>query len=59
MIHGCDPGWILVDEYYEKNRTWTLPPLDEDDRAARIIYPILSRQNSNRKIRKHFDSFLY
>ena len=40
-IHGCDPGWISVDEYYEDSKPWDIPPLDERDGAARILYPLI------------------
>ncbi|KAI8905352.1 hypothetical protein DFJ77DRAFT_551954 [Powellomyces hirtus] len=39
-IHGCDLGWISVDEYFEDNRPWKVPPLDEVDGAARVLYPV-------------------
>ncbi|KAL7713137.1 Short-chain dehydrogenase [Entamoeba marina] len=48
-IHGCDPGWISVDEYYEESRPWIVPPLDEVDGAARILYPLLLMQNHQQK----------
>ncbi|KAH0787655.1 putative oxidoreductase [Histomonas meleagridis] len=58
-IHGCDPGWISVDEYYEKNRPWIVPPIDEVDGAARILYPIFRKLPSTRPTRKHFNSLLF
>jgi NAD(P)-dependent dehydrogenase (short-subunit alcohol dehydrogenase family) len=54
-IHGCDPGWISVDEYYEETRPWIVPPLDEIDGAVRILYPILEQlRESSWKTRRHF-----
>lgn len=53
-IHGCDPGWISVDEYYEHNRPWIVPPLDEIDGASRIVYPIFKDLISCRLTRRHY-----
>lgn len=54
-IHGVDPGWISVDEYYEHDKPWKQPPLDEIDGAARILYPIFNNlQGSYAKTRRHF-----
>jgi hypothetical protein len=54
-IHGCDPGWISVDEYYENSRPWIVPPLDEVDGAARILFPIFNGiRHSDPKTRRHF-----
>jgi NAD(P)-dependent dehydrogenase (short-subunit alcohol dehydrogenase family) len=58
-IHGCDPGWISVDEYYEDGRPWVVPPLDEIDGAARILFPIFAKLPTEVKSRKHFDELLY
>ena len=57
--HGCDPGWISVDEYYEDQRPWIVPPLDEVDGAARILFPIFQKLPSQRHTRKHFTTLLY
>lgn len=54
-INGCDPGWISVDEYYEHDKPFIVPPLDEIDGAARILYPIFQEQvSSSGKTRRHF-----
>jgi len=58
-VHGCDPGWISVDEYYEDGAPWIVPPLDERDGAARILYPIWRQYNSCWKTRKHYDIMVY
>jgi NAD(P)-dependent dehydrogenase (short-subunit alcohol dehydrogenase family) len=59
-IHGCDPGWISVDEYYEHDRPWNVPPLDEVDGAARILFPIFNNiKFSNSKTRRHFKILTY
>jgi NAD(P)-dependent dehydrogenase (short-subunit alcohol dehydrogenase family) len=58
-IHGCDPGWISVDEYYEEGRPWVVPPLDEADGAARILFPIFAKLPTESMSRKHFDELLY
>lgn len=58
-IHGCDPGWISVDEYYEDDRPWDVPPLDEIDGASRILYPIWKDLESCHKTRRHFIFFSY
>ncbi|KAL7713220.1 Short chain dehydrogenase family protein [Entamoeba marina] len=58
-IHGCDPGWISVDEYYEESRPWIVPPLDEVDGAARILYPLFTNAKSSTKTRRHFKYFTY
>lgn len=54
-VHGVDPGWISVDEYYENNKPWKKPPLDEVDGAARILFPIFyNLEGSYTKTRRHF-----
>jgi NAD(P)-dependent dehydrogenase (short-subunit alcohol dehydrogenase family) len=53
-IHGCDPGWFSIDEYYEETRPWIVPPLDEIDGAARILYPVFKNLTSCSFTRKHF-----
>ena len=58
-IHGCDPGWISVDEYYENNRPYIIPPLDEIDGAARILYPLFRKLKSSRKTQRHFEYSVY
>lgn len=58
-IHGCDPGWISVDEYYEHNKPLDVPPLDEIDGASRILYPLFKNESSKRKTRRHFNYFCY
>lgn len=58
-IHSCDPGWISVDEYYEKSRPWAVPPLDEIDGAARILYPVFKKLGSCSKTRRHFNILTY
>lgn len=59
-IHGCDPGWISVDEYYEAGRPWKVPPLDEVDGAARILFPVLKQlPGSFVKTRRHFFDLAY
>ena len=57
-IHGVDPGWISVDEYYEKNRPWNVPPLDEIDGASRILYPLFANLQSSSKTRRHFHQLI-
>lgn len=59
-VHGCDPGWISVDEYYEHDRPWKVPPLDEVDGAARVLYPLFRNVNGScRKTRRHFIRLTY
>jgi hypothetical protein len=58
-FHGCDPGWISVDEYYEETRPWIVPPLDEVDGASRILYPIFTGLETEVRTRKHYNAFLY
>ena len=58
-IHGCCPGFISIDEYYENKRPWIVPPIDEIDGAARILYPLFNDLNSNPMTRRHYDSFVY
>jgi|UniRef100_A0A6C0BLY3 hypothetical protein len=41
-INGVDPGWVSVDEYYENDRPYIVPPLDKIDGAARILYPVFA-----------------
>lgn len=56
-FHGCDPGWISIDEYYEKEAPFLAPPLDEVDGAARILFPLFKDLDSSRFTRSHFFSF--
>lgn len=58
-IHGCDPGWISVDEYELEGSPWITPPLDEVDGAARILYPLWKERASNPKTRRHFEKFVF
>jgi NAD(P)-dependent dehydrogenase (short-subunit alcohol dehydrogenase family) len=58
-IHGSDPGWISVDEYYEEPRPWVVPPLDEIDGASRILYPLFKKLSSCRKTRRHYTTLTY
>lgn len=59
-IHGCDPGWISVDEYFEEDRPWNVPPLDEVDGAARILFPIFNNiRFSESRTRRHFKILSY
>lgn len=58
-IHGCDPGWISIDEYELDGSPWITPPLDEIDGAARILYPLWRERSSNPKTRRHFEKFVY
>ncbi|QKF94847.1 short-chain dehydrogenase/reductase SDR [Fadolivirus algeromassiliense] len=58
-VHGSDPGWISVDEYYENSRPWIVPPLDEIDGAARILYPLFAKLGSCRKTRRHYFNLSY
>ncbi len=57
-IHGCCPGWISVDEYYEENRPWIVAPLDDVDGASRILYPLYHDLSSHRRTRRHYDQFM-
>lgn len=58
-IHGCDPGWISVDEYYKNSKPFEYPPLDEVDGAARILYPLFKELKGTRCTRRHFDELKY
>ncbi len=58
-IHGCDPGWFSVDEYYESDSPWIVPPLDEIDGAARILFPIFTELSGCSPTRRHFYQLSY
>lgn len=59
-IHGCDPGWVSVDEYYDNEQPWCTPPIDEVDGAARILYPLFRDLTSScGKTRRHFDQLCH
>lgn len=59
-IHGCNPGWISVDEYYEHDRPWIVPPLDEIDGAARVLHPVFAKLRGRLgKTRRHFTQLIY
>lgn len=53
-VHGCDPGWISLDEYGKDGCIWTYPPLDERDGAARILYPLWAKLDACWQTRRHF-----
>lgn len=53
-IHGCDPGWFSQDEYSIDQKPWIIPPIDEVDAAARILYPVWKEMSSRKKTRRHF-----
>lgn len=56
-ICGVDPGWISLDEYYENSTPLPVPPLDEIDGAARILFPIWENRNC-RKTYRHFNRII-
>lgn len=57
-VHGVDPGWFSIDEYYEDKAPMQCPPLDEIDAAARICYPIFENiTTSEWRTRRHFVQF--
>lgn len=58
-IHGVDPGWISVDEYYEDSKPWIVPSLDEIDGASRILFPVFKQLESCSKTRKHFYNIVH
>lgn len=58
-IHGCDPGWFSIDEYYRNSAPFPCPPLDEVDGAARILYPLWRRMDSCSLTRRHFRNFSF
>ena len=52
--------WISVDEYYKEARPWQVPPLDETDGAARVLYPLMmGLKYSCGKTRRHFTQLSY
>jgi NAD(P)-dependent dehydrogenase (short-subunit alcohol dehydrogenase family) len=53
-IHGIDPGWISIDEYYESDLPWVVPPIDEIDGASKIVYPIFANLTSNFATTRHY-----
>jgi NAD(P)-dependent dehydrogenase (short-subunit alcohol dehydrogenase family) len=57
--HGVDPGLYSVDEYGEDGRELSIPPLDEVDAAARVLYPIFAKIDSTKKTRKNFTETQY
>lgn len=58
-IHGTNPAWFSVDEYYKDKCPWIVPPLDEVDGAARVLYPLFKELNSCGKTRNHFTNLTY
>lgn len=57
-VHGCDPGWISADEYHLHGSVWEVPPLDERDGAARVLYPLMANIHTNTNTRRHFFQIL-
>lgn len=58
-IHGINPGWISVDEYYKHNLPYHVAPLTEIDAASRILYVLFLDLRSNPKTRNHYDILTY
>lgn len=56
-VHGCDPGWISVDEYSLEQSPWITPPIDEIDGAARVLYPLWKERATNWRTRRHYERF--
>jgi len=42
-VNSSDPSWFIQDEYYKDKCPWIVPPLDEIDGAARILYPLFKQ----------------
>lgn len=57
MIHGVDPGWFSMDEYTEDERPMMVPPLDEVDGAARVLYPVFKKMNTSPLTQRHFNKY--
>ncbi|EDR21574.1 hypothetical protein EDI_284920 [Entamoeba dispar SAW760] len=58
-VHGCDPGWISVDEYYENDKPFEVAPLDEVDGASRVLYPLFKELRSESKTRRHYTNLTF
>ncbi|GAB1224312.1 hypothetical protein ENUP19_0188G0023 [Entamoeba nuttalli] len=58
-VHGCDPGWISVDEYYENDKPFNVAPLDEVDGASRVLYPLFKELRSKSKTRRHYTKLTF
>lgn len=54
-VHGIDPGWISIDEYFEKELPWIVPPIDEVDGASKIVHPIFKNLPSCYQTTRHYD----
>ena len=57
-IHGIDPGWISIDEYFEKELPWVVPPIDEIDGASKIVFPIFTNAASCYYTTRHYDQII-
>jgi NAD(P)-dependent dehydrogenase (short-subunit alcohol dehydrogenase family) len=57
-VHGIDPGWISIDEYFEKELPWIVPPIDEIDGASKIVYPIFKNIRSCYCTTRHYNSYI-
>lgn len=58
-VHGINPGWVSVDEYYKHNLPYHVAPLTELDAASRILYVLFLDLRSNPKTRNHYDILTY
>lgn len=58
-INGVNCAWFSQDEYYKDKSPWVVPPLDEIDGAARILYPLFKQLKSCGKTRNHFYKLTY
>lgn len=57
-VHGCDPGWISLDEYHAQQCPFVVPPLDERDGAARVLHPLWHRLAARHRTRRHYDQMI-
>lgn len=58
-IHGIDPGWISIDEYFENDLPWIVPPIDEIDGASKIVFPIFKRLPSAFHTTRHYYQYIF
>ncbi|KAI7870709.1 hypothetical protein K492DRAFT_170190 [Lichtheimia hyalospora FSU 10163] len=58
-IHGVNPGWISVDEYYKHNLPYYVAPLTELDAASRILHVLFLNLKSKSKTRNHYNILTY
>lgn len=58
-IQGVDPGWYSMEDFTEEDSPMPVPPIDEVDAAARVLYPVFRGFKNLPMTQRHFDQYIY